>query len=94
MRRTSASIERCGGQTKVLVMHVIIPVIFVVIPIPLVFLAPAPVGIHPRDIVIDLAAVFAVASDVTVDPRPVRFQSSFTRMMLVVCPGNTGRSQR
>lgn len=82
------------ATTKILAMHVIIPVIFVVVPIPLVFLAPAPVSVHPRDIVIDLTAVLAVASDVTINPCPVCFQPSFTCMMIIVCTSHTSRSQR
>jgi hypothetical protein len=47
----------------------------VVVPIRFVIAAPLPVPVHPGDIVIDLAAVLAVAAGIAVDSCAIRFQA-------------------
>jgi hypothetical protein len=50
----------------------------VVIPIRFMVSAPLPGGVHPVDVVIDLAAVLAVAADIAVDSGAIRFQPVMT----------------
>jgi hypothetical protein len=50
----------------------------VVIPIRSVVPAPLPGCVHPGDVVIDLAAVLAVAANIAVDSGAVRFQPAMT----------------
>ena len=50
----------------------------VVIPIRFMVPAPLPGCVHPGDVVIDLAAVLAVAADIAVDSGAIRFQPAMT----------------
>jgi hypothetical protein len=50
----------------------------VVVPIRLMVPAPLPGCVHPGYVVVDLAAVLAVAADIAVDPGAIRFQTAMT----------------
>jgi hypothetical protein len=50
----------------------------VVIPIRSMVPAPLPGCVHPGDIVVDLAAVLAVAANIAVDSGAIRFQPAMT----------------
>lgn len=66
----------------------------VVIPIRFMLPAPLPGGIHPVDIVIDLAAALAVAADIAVDSGAIRFQPVMTILFpIFVCASGTAESE-
>ena len=66
----------------------------VVIPIRFMVSTPLPGGVHPVDVVIDLAAVLAVAADIAVDSGAIRFQPVMTILFpIFVCSSGAAESE-
>jgi hypothetical protein len=66
----------------------------VVIPIRFMVSAPLPGCVHPGDVVIDLAAVLAVAAGIAVDSSAIRFQPAVAvRFPILIRAGGTAESE-
>jgi hypothetical protein len=66
----------------------------VVVPIRFMIPAPLPSCVHSGDIVIDLAAVFAVAANIVIDSRAIRFQPTTAIFLpILVCASRTSNSE-
>ena len=73
------STDSASVRSLVIVVAEVNPYVEVVV-IPIRFMVPAPLPgcVHPGDVVIDLAAVLAVAADIAVDSGAIRFQPAMT----------------